>query len=93
MAKRIVMQINKTKNRLMRFLRSLFVKKPKEVFPYSVKGFRNARKWALSQPHPYAPELCLWDYVKGRAYHETEIQLHIINQFVTGMLDDKHTHI
>ena len=77
----------------MRFLRSLFVKKPKEVFPYSVKGFRNARKWALSQPHPYAPELCLWDYVKGRAYHETEIQLHIINQFVTGMLDDKHTHI
>jgi len=88
-----VMQINKTKNRLMRFLRSLFVKKPKEVFPYSVKGFRDAKRWALSQPHPFAPELCLWDYVKAMAYHETELQLHIINQFVKGKLDDKHMFI
>jgi hypothetical protein len=84
-----MVQINKTKNRIMRFLRSLFVKKPKAPFPYSVKGFRDARKWAMTQPHPYAPELCLWDYARSQAGTESEIKLHIVNKFVKGILDDE----
>ena len=77
----------------MRFLRSLFVKKPKAPFPYSVKGFRDARRWAMSQPHPYVPELSLWDHAKTIAGPESAIKLHVINKFVTGILDDETLYL
>jgi hypothetical protein len=88
-----MVQINKTKNRIMRFLRSLFVKKPKAPFPYSVKGFRDARKWAMTQPHPFATELSLWDYAQSQAGPESEIMLHIVNKFVIGILDDETLYL
>lgn len=86
---KIMKEINKTKSRFVRFLRSLMVKKPRQEFPATADGFYNARKWALSQPHPYVPELSLWDYACIEGGSESLLKLHVINKFVKGILDDE----
>ena len=76
----------------MKFLRLLFTRNPKVENSYIIKNFEDAKKWALSKPHPYAPELCLWDYIECKCHYEAE-QFKMINQFIKSIIGDKLTHV
>ena len=48
------------KTLLSKLLNFLFPS-PKGEFPATPKGFREAQKWAQSQPHSYSENLSLWE--------------------------------
>lgn len=51
-----------------RILERLFVKKPAEKIKWTPEDYVKAKKWAVTQPHPFKKGKTLWDFV----YDKTE---------------------
>jgi acid phosphatase class B len=64
---------------LIRFIKSLFIKKPNRKLLWTVNDFQWGKKWAQTQPHPRLKNKTLWDDVNSKASESTEV-LHEINK-------------
>ena len=69
---------------MLRLIRSWFTPTYKDIeqFEWSSNGFKKAKRWAKTQPHPEMPDnsgLTLWDFVKGD-WLDSEHKLHQINK-------------
>jgi len=65
--------------RFIRFIKSLFVKKPNRKLLWTVNDFNWGKKWAKTQPHPKFKNKTLWDDACAKSAESTEI-LHEINK-------------
>lgn len=64
---------------LIRYIRSLFVKKPDRKLTWGVNDFNWGKRWAKTQPHPTVKNKTLWDAIYNPRFDSTEV-LHEINK-------------
>lgn len=63
---------------IQKFILSKFIKTPKKEFDLSLKGFKMAKLWSKTQPHPFIVKLSLWDYIKKLQIND-ELRFQLIN--------------
>lgn len=66
---------------LFRKLISLFIKKPKKSFDWTVEDFNRAKLYCKYQPHPNDKNLTLWNYVRDWG-HDSVMTLHKLNLYL-----------
>lgn len=76
---------------MLRRIRSWFTPTPTNDFQWNPESFKQARRWAKSQPHPEVAHLSLWDYVNGE-WVDSEYKLHTINSYRKNKIENEKSN-
>jgi hypothetical protein len=70
--------------RIVMKIKSLFVKKPKQKLSWTPQNYNMAKRWALTQPHPFIKNKTLWDFFYDK--YETSHTIENINKYLFNEL-------
>ncbi len=76
--------------KIIRKVKSMFVKTPTSLFRWCPEDWEAAKKYAKTQPHPENDRESLWEYAQKSSFDDSSYVLARINEHLEEKLNEKN---